>query len=282
MLQEREIAAIFTRLQQNGVAAILLKGWANARLYPEIGLRPFGDIDVLVKPEQKLLASQVLQVPIDDKSETHCYFIDAKSQLHSNYGFDTAQVWQNIQTTTLHGAPIPLLSAEDQLRMLCLHFLRHGAWRPLWLCDIAVALEARPDEFDWERCLSRDRHRADAIACALGLAHQLLDARIDDTPVAARAGALPSWLVPAVLEQWKTPLLSQHGIPTPTLKLVRHSQTWRALAQRWPDPIQAMLLTRCPLDWPPLPAQIARFTVLMLTFLKRAPGKVRRAIREAA
>ena len=46
---------------------------------------------------------------------------------------------------------------EDQLRQLCLHLLRHGACRPLWLCDVAVMLESLPGDFDWDRCLGGDR-----------------------------------------------------------------------------------------------------------------------------
>jgi hypothetical protein len=48
----------------------------------------------------------------------------------------------------LNGAKIRILGAEDHLRLLCLHLLKHGAWRPLWLCDVAAALESRPSSFD--------------------------------------------------------------------------------------------------------------------------------------
>ncbi len=68
-LQERLIASVFVRLQQHSLAAILLKGWSSARLYPEAGLRPLGDIDLLVQPSQKELAGQILQVNVDDESQ---------------------------------------------------------------------------------------------------------------------------------------------------------------------------------------------------------------------
>src|SRR5205814_891640 len=86
-----------------------------------------------------------------------------------------------IQTVAL------VLGPEDHLRLLCLHMLVHGVCRPLWLCDIGAALESRPAEFDWRWFLSGDPRRTRWALCALGLAHELLGARLQDTPVAERA-----------------------------------------------------------------------------------------------
>lgn len=93
-------------------------------------------------------------------------------------------------------------SPEDHLRILCLHLLRHGGWRPLWLCDVALALESRQANFDWEIFFGNDSKRADWLACVLGLAHRLLGARVIGTPVAERADTLPGWLTRAVLRRW--------------------------------------------------------------------------------
>ena len=50
--QERQIVQAITLLRSRGVEPLLVKGWAVARLYPERGLRPYGDIDLCVWPEQ--------------------------------------------------------------------------------------------------------------------------------------------------------------------------------------------------------------------------------------
>jgi hypothetical protein len=60
-------------------------------------------------------------------------------------------------------------SSEDLLRLVCFHFLRQGGRRPLWLCDIAAALESQPNNFD-------GRTKARAIARCATLAHDLLGA----------------------------------------------------------------------------------------------------------
>src|SRR5205823_7319953 len=101
------------------------------------------------------------------------------------------ELYDRSQLVPLGGAEVRVLGPEDHLRFLCLHLLGHGAWRPLWLCDIAVALEARPPDFDWDHCLGGDPRRSDWVACSLGVAHQLLGARVDDTPIAERAQRLP-------------------------------------------------------------------------------------------
>ena len=281
LLQERRIVATFARLHQHDIAAILLKGWSCARQYPEAGLRPLGDIDVLVRPAQKALVEQVLGVSVDDETNLEADFVDTKSYLRPIYGFDADEVWQARQKVMLRETPLSVLGEEDQLRMLCLHFLRHGAWRPLWLCDIAVALEARSDAFDWARCLSSDRRRADAVACALGLAHQLLDARTADTPIGKRARSLPRWLVPAVLREWERPLLSQHQSPETIADLLHRGQWRQAIFGRWPNPIEAALLSRTSLNWSPFLAQLLFFTDLNWRSFRRAPKLLRPVERSA-
>ncbi len=50
------------------------------------------------------------------------------------------------QLVNLDGVDVRVPGLEDHLGILCLHLLHHGAFRPLWLCDIAAALETRPAE----------------------------------------------------------------------------------------------------------------------------------------
>ncbi len=67
---------------------------------------------------------------------------------------------------------------ETHLRVICFHLMREGAWRPLWLVDVAAALEFRPGNFDWHYCL-RDSRRARPVVHAIGLAHRLLGVKIE-------------------------------------------------------------------------------------------------------
>ena len=55
-VHEMEIGEAFSRLRSVGIEPILAKGWAIARLYPERGMRPYGDIDLCVHPDHFLKA----------------------------------------------------------------------------------------------------------------------------------------------------------------------------------------------------------------------------------
>jgi hypothetical protein len=165
------------------------------------------------------------------------------------------------QLVGLGGVEVRVLSPEDHLRILCVHLLGHGAFRPLWLCDIAAALECRSASFDWDRCLGENRRRADWVLCTLGLAHKLLEVRINDTPAAARAISLPSWLVPHVLKQWESPYVaSQPQVkyhPAMSTYLRHPAGVIKAIRKRWPDPLEATIRLRGPLnELPRLPFQI--------------------------
>lgn len=152
---------------------------------------------------------------------------------------------------------VRILSPEDHLRLICLHFLRHGGWRPLWLCDIAALVESRPADFNWDRCLGSNRRRADWVACALGAAHQLLDMKVDDTPIASRARHLPRWLLPAILRAWQQPRAVEHQPGGSILTSFSRSQLPTLLRARWTNPIAATVELRQDFNaWPRLPWQL--------------------------
>src|SRR5208283_3582020 len=114
------------------------------------------------------------------------------------------QVHRHSRLMSLGREDVRILGAEDHLRLVCLHLVRHGAWRPLWLCDVAAALEARPMDFDWDYCLSGKRRLTRWVIAVLGLACRLLDARLDNPSLEARVHEVPSWLVDTVLCRWAT------------------------------------------------------------------------------
>lgn len=246
--QER-LRRVVPLLLSTGVDTVLAKGWAAARLYPEPGLRPYGDIDLYVRPDHLENARAALgrlesPAPVD----LHRSFPD-----FPDCGFD--ELYSRSRSAALGGLQIPLLAPEDHLHLLCLHLLRHGAWRPLWLCDVAALLESRPEGFDWDYFLSGNRWRVQATLCTLRLAHELLDARLDGTPVANRVRTLPSWVVPAFLREWgkgsgrREPLASLLGRPLDALREAR---------RHWPNAVEATAGVRAPFnDVPRLPFQLA-------------------------
>lgn len=251
-----KIKSILAHLKDARIECVLMKGWSIARLYPEPGLRHYCDLDLCVAPNQYRRTSRALE-----SLGLSASYVD----LHRALGRHDKLSWKDLlahsQLTNLEGLPLRVLGPEDHLRLLCLHWLRHGAWGPLGLCDIAVALEARPAGFDWDKSLGRESKRADWVACALGLAHQLLGAQVENTPVADRARDLPRWLVPAVMEQWQTcanpnyrdmALADVSGLLRTPKKLVKE------IGIRWRHPIRATIEARGRFnDLPRWPYQLA-------------------------
>lgn len=138
-----------------------------------------------------------------------------------------------------------------------------------------MALDSRPRDFDWDRCLGRDRRRADWVACTIGLAHQLLGVPVDDTPVAWRATHLPRWFVPSVLQQWERPYaLDRQGLTEAFASTLRHPiRVPKALYLRWPaNPIAATISVKGPLNaLPRLPFQLGECLLRLVRFCLRRP-----------
>jgi len=273
-IHEREIGNALALLRSAGVEPILVKGWAMARLYPEVGLRPYGDLDLCVAPGDYRAARLALE-----KEANKTYTVD----LHRGFKTLDDRSWDELFThsrlSRLENVEVRVPSPEDHLRILCFHFLREGAWRALWLCDIAVSLETRPADFDWERFSGKTGRRRRWFACAIALAHQLLGADMEGVPGTIRAEQLPSWLVPAVLKEWEVRSMSKrHKTPT--------GAAWRDPNQalkldyfrsHWPNSIEATIGMNGPFnEMPRLPFQVGNCAVRAFNFLVRMPTRMAR------
>lgn len=270
-LHEIAIEQAIKLLRAAGVEPLLVKGRAAAELYPERGLRPYGDIDLCFEKDQYQTALAVLDSP-----EGRAFNVDPHDGLEGFYGLSLDEVLARSETIKVGKIQVRIPCFEDHLRILCIHFLKHGAWRPLSLCDVAAAVESPPAGIDWDRCLGRDKRRADWVACTIGLANQLLGARLDDAPLEARAARLPGWLIPAVLRQWEKPYPESNETPEPLLAHVRKPSRLKAeLGKRWPNPISATMYFDAPFnEFPRFPLQLCSFVSQGARFLARLPKAI--------
>lgn len=260
-MHERTLMDAVGHLRAAGIEPLLAKGWLAAGLYAQRGLRPYGDIDLWVRPEEHKAALDALGYPPGQQ-----YPID----VHPNTPARD-RTWDELMARShpepVGGMHVQALGAEDHLYLLSVHMLAHGAWRPLWLCDVAAALESMPTDFDWEYCLQGGKHRPNWLATAIGLATGVLGASAEGLPTAISDARLPGWLTRSVLTSW--------GVATPYLHtspvgLTARGPTalWNALRIRWPNPIQVTI------DWnrgfdrtPRLPVQLAECIVRSGRFL---------------
>ena len=235
--QEEELERVLSAFQAVGIRSILLKGWSVARLYPEPGLRPLGDIDLWIDPLRIAEASDVLgrvasgRQSVDLQHDQFCRF--------ENRRF--ADFYDSCETVQLGLTPIKVLGWEDQLRTLCLHFLKHGGWRPIWLCDIAMVLESREGTFDWNVCLGENPRRARWIGSTIALARELLRAKIPDGASPDAIPNPPEWLTRTVLREWsdpRPPCAASLPLVLPSL-LCRPWELKTGMRGRWRNSIQA-------------------------------------------
>ncbi len=232
-LQEKEIAQAFEVLRSAGIEPLLAKGWAVTRLYPGPGLRSSTDIDLCVGSQERSTAADTLSELVAQG----CWL-----DLHTEFrplDRTIEELYLHSQRVSLGEAEIRILGPEDQLRLLCSHMLYHGVFRPVWLCDLGMALESLPSDFDWDYFLRGKHRNSDGVLCALRLAHQLLGANLpEDSPSALRERHIPGWLVPSVLEQWGKMEHYMYSLPM-TFHLRHPKGLFKALRLRWPNPIQA-------------------------------------------
>ena len=270
-LHERTIKKVVTLVRSTGVEPLLIKGWVSARLYAERALRPYGDIDLCVRPGQFGAAREALSSP-----EAKECWVDLHQKFTELEERSLEELYARSQLVELDDVRVRVMGPEDHFALLAIHWLKHGAWRPLWLCDVGAALESLPANFDWELCLGRNPRRANWITCVIVLAHQLLDADISQVPAQQRAKNLPKWLIKTVLKQWGTPYaVTQEAMKhyAPMATYLRHpSGVLRGLLDRWPNPIQVTIDFRAPLnEFPRLPLQLGDCFSRAAKFLMKLP-----------
>ncbi len=268
-IKELEIARVFTDLRSNGLEPLMGKGWVIARQYPEPGLRPFGDIDLYVRREQYNEFRAALQTGHGGDIDWH----NGAAELDDR-SFE--QLYAHSQLIRAGKVDVRVFGPEDHLRLLCLHFLREGALRPLWLCDIAIALDALPPEFDWDYFLSGNQRRSEWAVCTIGLARQLMGVNIAALPIAIRVAKLPCWLVPVVLREWGKGKVT-HGRRVRMATYLQHpAGVLTALRERWPNAIVASVGTKAPFNnWPRLPFQLGECVLRTTGFVRKIPSLLR-------
>jgi Uncharacterised nucleotidyltransferase len=278
-ITEAKIRKVFQLLRGEGIEPLLFKGWSVARLYPQPGLRPYGDLDILVRPEQRAAAAAILSSP-----ETRDCWVDLHERLTELDDRKLDDLFARSELVDLGEDQIRVLGLEHHLGLLAIHLLKHGAWRPLWLCDLGVILESLPQSFDWDLCIGQNKVRANWITTALGLARTLLDARIGDPVVARMADQVPDWLARNVLKQWQAPFNTMqapmnHAAPMAAY-LRRPKGMLRDLANRWPNPILATIAVGGRFNrLPRLPYQIGNCLLRATRFATSVvPGELRQEV----
>ena len=203
--------SVLRDLATEGIDAIALKGLALAHCcYPDPGLRPMGDVDLLVRRRDFERAGGLLRRrgwSLRTEAGHARSFVDSASReidLHHYALLDCPEAgadagfWERRRVVDRPGGAIPMLDAADQL----LHAVIHGiewTWRStpslLWVAD-AYLLTTRPDgELNWDGLLEETERRG--LTCplrhALDFLVASLEAPVPEHVLARLAGARVGW-----------------------------------------------------------------------------------------
>jgi len=194
------LVSAFQGFRRGGIEPILIKGWAAARSYPDDKPRHYGDIDLAVARTDY---DEALRLIADDSSGVRG--VDLHRELRHLDTVEWATLFANSQLIDLADQKIRVLSAEDHLRVLCVHWLTDGAESRDRLWDIVYAVRYRPPDFDWAMCLDVvSTSRRSWIVSTIGLAHRYLGLELEGLPFADEARRLPVWLTRCVEKGWSS------------------------------------------------------------------------------
>lgn len=180
-----ELVQIFNDFKEHRIKAICLKGPALAqRLYGNLHSRKFGDLDILIHPQDIPQAGTILknkgykriypekdltpkQINLFMRKTHHFAYINPinkiKVEIHwqlvrtpKRLPLTFDEMWEKKESVLLGGHKIPSLSKEHTFLYLCEHGSAHAFCCLFWLCDVAEFIHQNPHE-NWEDIIKKAR-----------------------------------------------------------------------------------------------------------------------------
>lgn len=153
-----KLEGLLKQFAERGIDVLPLKGPVLAeRLYGNATMRSSNDLDLLVRREDFQRAELLLTdrgfVAREAADDYHRRFVHdgVPVELHFEvaspryFPFDLEGVWSRARRAEFRGHPVHIVSTDDLVLFLCLHGLKHGFSRLIWILDVARALEQVPD-----------------------------------------------------------------------------------------------------------------------------------------
>jgi hypothetical protein len=189
-----KLSIVLNELKQKNIKIILRKGVVLAKLlYKDIGLRPMGDIDILVHPEDWLEIDNILKengfvsrydiLKIQKLSNNRLFFhilYPYKTKDHidnmdySNliaieprlridefdfYKTNIDKIWQNAIDFSCDGIKALMLSYEDMIMELCFNLSKHNFNKLRRSCDINEFILRYKNVINWDVFIKKSYER---------------------------------------------------------------------------------------------------------------------------
>ncbi len=208
LFQTQELLRILDLLKSNGLDAIPFKGPVlGDYLYNNLGIRPFGDLDILIhkahfSTTKKILIENGYQCFRKFNPTEEAKFIDTQmgfefvrddeqsvievhwSFLNTVHAFklSEADVWQAKQQISVLGKEVNMFSPAHLLVYLCAHGSKSLWARMRWLCDVAELVTQHQETQFWRdvQRVAKASKGLRMLNTGLFLAKELLNAPIPD------------------------------------------------------------------------------------------------------
>ncbi|MFL6374792.1 MAG: nucleotidyltransferase family protein [Pyrinomonadaceae bacterium] len=204
-VQEMNTLRAVEAYRSHGLDPIVIKGTAAARYYPSGVTRFSADVDLAFARDQFARAQEVLK-----NRMSPAVAVDIHRELRHLDTLPWEDLLENSIELQLAGGSIRVLRPEDDLRVLCVHWLTDGGVYKERLRDIYYAIGRRNPDFDWERFLAVVSPRRQRwIECVLGLTAKYLDLDLKGTPVEGAERRLPEWFIRTVENEWSAEIKPQ-------------------------------------------------------------------------
>jgi hypothetical protein len=188
MLLYNELSKVLKAFKRAGIDTIVLKGaFLAEKIYPNIGLRPMSDLDLLIKEKDLtkvkneltgLMYSNIFHTKYYEQLQTvlsneHLFVHKNKEiriDLHWNilppespYKIDISKLWENAKSINIANVETLVLAPEDLLQHLCLHLDNHinystpAAQHFKNYCDIAEVTMHYREIINWSYFLQSSK-----------------------------------------------------------------------------------------------------------------------------
>ncbi|MCC6181324.1 MAG: nucleotidyltransferase family protein, partial [Bacteroidia bacterium] len=195
-----EISEVFSKA---GIQFILLKGSHLAKfVYQDPGMRPMGDIDILVKKDdlqkaEELLLQMGYYQEHDKIGAFHLpYFLHQKRvkslEVHWTiassiwkFNINIEGLWERVKAVRNNGSEMLVFSSEDLLLYLSLHAVYQHNLKAFGLipyCDIASTIHRFAHGIDWDQLKQRAHEWGieKYLYLALRISHEMLGVCVPD------------------------------------------------------------------------------------------------------
>lgn len=198
----QELVTIMDQFESLGIKALAYKGPSlTVSVYGDLGLRHFGDLDVLIDESHVIKASEMLASlgysrviphlsPVKERdfirTDHEHEFISADQMVHIDLHWRLStrrfpavikvdELFDQAEDLSFSGGTISIISSQDLLLLLCMHASK-DLWRKfVWVCDIDRLVRARQD-INWDALIARARssHCERMLYLGLLIAHKLV------------------------------------------------------------------------------------------------------------